>query len=158
MILTSLMWIKLVKSEFHLLMDTGQLVLNGLSFLFNFLSLKEDFIKLSFEFFILIFDVLVSDLDIFRSGINSEFIKSKIIIGKLSLKISDFICESLESFLKFIIKLLFLIDSLSFISKFICFLLNVHHLLFDLCDIIISIINFSLSCYSLRSVYTSTCC
>ena len=152
------MWIKLIKSEFHLLMDTGQLVLNGLSFLFDFLSFKEDFIKFSFKFFVLIFDVLVSDFHIFRSSINSEFIESKIIIGKLSFKISDFICQSLESFLKFIIKLLFLVDSLSFISKFISFLLNVHHLLFDLCDVIISIINFSLSCNSLRAVNTTTCC
>jgi len=106
--------------------------------------LKEDFIEFSFEFFILIFDVLVCNFDIFRSSIDSKFIKCKIVIGKLSFKISDLICKGLESFLKFIIKLLFLVNSLSFISEFICFLLNVHHLLFDLSDIIISIVNFSL--------------
>ena len=138
-------------------MDAGQLILNRLSFLLNFFSLKENIIKLSLEFFVLIFNVLVSDFNIFRSCIDSKFIKSEIIVSKLPFKISDFICESLESFLKLIIKLLLFVDGLSFISEFICFLLNVHHLLFDFGDIVITIINFSLSWDSLRAIYTSAC-
>lgn len=114
LIFASLVRIKLIESHFHLLVDACELILKCLCFLFDFFSLQKDFIKFCFEFIVLIFDVLVSNFNIFRPGVDPEFIQGKVIISQLSFKISDFVGEGLKSLLEFIIKLLFLVDVLGF--------------------------------------------
>lgn len=156
MIFTSLIRVQLIESEFHLLMDAGQFVLKNFSLLLDFLPLQEYLIELSFQLIILVLDVLVGHLYIFWSGIDSEFIQGQIIVGQLSLKISDFGSEAFESLFKFVIKLLFFVDGLCLCSELLCLLLDIHHLLFYFGDIVVSIVYFSLCCYSLWAVDTTT--
>lgn len=88
--------------------------------------------------------MLVGDFDIFRPGIDPEFIESQIVISQLSFETSDLSGQTLKSFFKLVIQLLFFVDSLSFVFKFLSFFLNVHHLLFDFSHVVISVVDFSL--------------
>jgi hypothetical protein len=58
----------------------------------------------------------VSIFYIFRPGIDSQFVKSNIIVSKCSLKISHFLDELISSAFKFVIKLLFFIGGFSFLA------------------------------------------
>jgi hypothetical protein len=141
-----------------LLVNACQFILKDLSFFFEFFSLQKYFIKFGLKFIILVLDVLICNLNIFGSGIDSKLIECQIIISQLTLKISDFCGQGLKSFFELVIKLLFFVDGFCFVSEFLCFFLNVHHLLFYLGNVIISVINFSLSCDTLGTVDTATCC
>ncbi len=144
LIFASLIRIELIESHLHLLVDACQLVLKNFGFLLNFFSLQKDLIELRLQLIILVFDMLVGDFDIFRPGIDPEFIEGQIVISQLSFEASDFSGQTLKSFFKLVIQLLFFVDSLSFIFKFLSFFLNVHHLLFDFGHVVISVVDFSL--------------
>jgi hypothetical protein len=155
LILASLIRIEFIQSHLHLLVDACQLVLKNFGFLFNFFSLQKDLIELRLKLIILVFDMLVGNFDIFRSGIDPKFIQSQIVISQLPFETSDFSGQTLKSFFEFVIKLLFFVDSLSFVFEFLSFFLNVHHLLFDFGHVIVSVVDFSLSRYSLWTIDTS---
>lgn len=157
LILASLVRVKLIQSHLHLLVDAGQLILEVLGLLFNLFSLQEDFIQFSFEFIVLVFYVLVGHFDIFRPGVHSEFIEGEVVVSELAFEIPDFGGETFESLFKFVVELLFFVDGLGFGSEFLGFFLNVHHLLFNLGHVVIAIVHFSLSGYSLGTVDTATC-
>jgi hypothetical protein len=135
--------------------DACQLVLKNFGFLLNFFSLQKYLIEFRLKLIILIFDMLVCDFDIFRPGIDSQLIQSQVVISQLSFETSDFSGQTLKSFFKLVIQLLFFVDSLSFVFKFLSFFLNVHHLLFDFSHVVISVVDFSLGRYSLWTIDTS---
>lgn len=105
-------------------MNTCELVSNGFHLLLHLLPLHENFIQLRFQFFILILYMSVSIFDIFRSCVDSQLIKSYIIISKSSLKIPDFLSEFISPRLQLIVELLLFIDLLCLFLKILCFLLN----------------------------------
>ena len=89
--------------------------------------------------------MLISHFNIFWSGVNSQFVKSQVVISQLSFETSDFSGKAFKPFLKLVIKLLFFVDGLGFVFQFLGFFLNVHHLFFDFGDVVISVVYFSLS-------------
>lgn len=155
LVFASLVGIKFVKSHLHLLMNACQFILKNFGFFFNFFSLQKYFIKFRLELIILIFNVLIGYFNIFWSGINSKFVQGQVIISQLTFEASDLSGKGLKSFFELIIKLLFFVDGFGFISQFLGFFLDVHHLLFDFGDVVISVVYFSLSWYTLGTIDTT---
>ena len=71
-------------------MNVGELVPDGVGLFLNFFPFNKDIIKLIFEFFVLSFDVGVRILDIFGSGIDSDFIQSDVVVGEGSFEVTNF--------------------------------------------------------------------
>ena len=76
LIFLSLVRVKFIQPEFHLLVNALKLVLDPLSLLLILFSLNEDLIQLKFQFLVVVFHMVVCVFDIFRTSICSQFVKS----------------------------------------------------------------------------------
>ena len=88
--LVSLFWVEIIKTGFILEIDVLDLSLIALNNILHIFLLREQVIQMSPLFIILDFDMVEKCFDIIWLCVTSIFVKSQVIISKLSFVLPDF--------------------------------------------------------------------
>ena len=64
-------------------------------------------------------------LDVFRPGVDSDFVESDVVVGEGAFEVAHFLDQLIPSGFQFIVQLLFFIDCFSLLGKVGCLLLDI---------------------------------
>ena len=106
-------------------MDVSEFISDGVGFLLDLFPFDEDIVEFAFEFFVLGFDVGVGVFDVFRAGVDSDFVESDVVVGEGSFQISNFLHQLVPPRFQFVVQLLFLINCFSLLCQVCCLLLDI---------------------------------
>ena len=90
LVLVSLFWVEIIKTGFILEIDVLDLSLISLNNIFHIFLLREQVIQMSPLLIILDFDMVEKCFDIIWLCVTSIFVKSQVVISKLSFVLPDF--------------------------------------------------------------------